>query len=177
MRLSLLALTLSSLAASCGEKPASSEPPHDFHAKVVLEDFRMVEGDGWTGSLTYLNYGEPEEAFSIPVELDLGREGRTLKLDLSYPDETQANRVSEIEISDEGRLIGGAKVIRREEHENSLEIRTEAACEDNRGAAACVTIYDLSATRMTIETRIMYDGERESFRRNFFEFSRPAPTP
>ncbi|MGB3626494.1 MAG: hypothetical protein WA989_11720 [Henriciella sp.] len=171
-----MALTMSGLITSCAETPESSGQPHDFHPKVVLDDFLLIEGDGWSGSLTYLNYNEPEEEFSIPVNLGVGREGSVLKLALSYPDEPSADEVAEIEIYDEGRSMNGAEVISRDEEEGSIDIHTQAECQDNNRAAECLTIYELSATKMTISKRVTYDGETESFRRNYYEFSRPAPT-
>ncbi|MEQ9315932.1 MAG: hypothetical protein RLN72_08760 [Henriciella sp.] len=173
MRLAVLILSLSLAAGACGDGPAASGQPHDFHPKVVLDDFLMIEGNGWTGSLTYLDYSDPKDEVKLPVELDIGRDEQVLKLALTYPTEPQANELVEIEIADDGRLMNDARVMSREEQDGSIEIRTVEDCEDAGRPAECMNIYDLSATRISISRMVTFEGDTEGFQRNIYEFSRP----
>lgn len=140
---------------------------------VDTDDLEAAIGDDWTGELTYLNYGEPVQDFTIPAELDVVSVENGLELYFQYPEEPSQNiRVTWL-ITDEGKSLAGEPIIASTEMPDGTAVFVTAApCEDMGKSAACQMTYSLSATELTIKKMVQYDGEDTAFRRNAYRFER-----
>ncbi len=150
--------------------PPVTEP--DAPPTASLDDFRDLIGDDWLGSLTYLNYGEPKQDFTIPAALSVRESETGLGLYFQYPDEPDQNSRSALSITEEGRVVNGDTLTERSETGETLTLVTEGACQDMGQPATCEMIYTISDTALSIRKMVQYDGAAESFRRNEFEFVR-----
>lgn len=140
---------------------------------VVAEDLEKIVGDNWTGNLTYLNYGEPVQDFTIPAELDVASIENGLELYFQYPEEPSQNiRVTWL-ISDQGRSLAGEPIIASTEMADGTAVYVTAApCKDMGNSATCQMSYSLSATEISIKKMVQYDDADTAFRRNEYQFSR-----
>nr|WP_070960512.1 hypothetical protein [Hyphomonas sp. Mor2] len=140
---------------------------------VSVEDLSVVIGTEWTGSLTYLNYGEPVKDFTIPAEIDVAETEGGFKFSFQYPDEPHANSTSLTGISADGTQINGETVVANALLDTGArEIRTTSSCKDMGKAATCEMIYTLGSKTFEMRKMVTYEGETDAFRRNVFSFTR-----
>ncbi|MEM9054001.1 MAG: hypothetical protein AAGB16_01635 [Pseudomonadota bacterium] len=162
LALSLFIAPLLALPGFAGEVPP-----------LAQEDLDILIGDDWTGSLTYLNYGEPVKDFTIPAEIDIERTEGGLNLSYQYPDEPHQNASMVSKVSADGARLNGETITSNTLLETGArEIRTAYPCEDMGRKASCEMIYTLSATSFETRKLVTYQGETEAFRRNAYSFSR-----
>lgn len=136
-------------------------------------DLAVVIGDDWTGTLTYLNYGEPVKDVTIPAEIDVIAVEGGLKLSFQYPDEPHANQTMITKVSADGATLNGETIIANAAFSSDRrEVRTISPCEDMGRAASCEMIYTLSPTEFELRKMVTYQGETEAFRRNVYAFVR-----
>jgi hypothetical protein len=93
----------------------ANEPTSSFNdnQKISMADFESLQGDGWSGTLSYLNYKSKERS-SIPVALSIDTSRRyAVKYSIKYPGEEQYNDTSKIKISKDGLKIDGKPVVAR----------------------------------------------------------------
>jgi len=137
------------------------------------EALEIIAGDDWTGSLTYLNYGEPARDFTIPAALEVEIVERGLKLSYNYPEEPQQNSVVTARVSEDGTKLMGAPVTKISILETGArEVLTNYPCEDMGRSAACEMAFTFSENEFRVRKMVTYDGETDGFRRNEYIFTR-----
>lgn len=147
---------------------ASAETP-----MLTPDTFDVIVGDDWSGDLTYLNYGEPVQDFTIPAELEIERVEMGLKMAFKYPDEPHQNSTMTARVSADGSMLSGAPVTLNAVSDISTrEIRTEYPCEDMGKGASCEMIYQIRSDQLVMRKMVTYSGEIEAFRRNEYVFTR-----
>ena len=101
------------LLALCAGSALAHDRGHGH--SISMADLARVAGDGWTGSLTYLNYGSDERS-SIPVNLQVATpRGRTMAYAIQYPGEEAYNSKEKLELSRNGSELNGDTITDRVE--------------------------------------------------------------
>ena len=140
---------------------------------LSADSLEIVAGDDWTGTLTYLNYGEPLRDFTIPAELQVEVIERGLRLNYKYPEEPKENSSVTARISADGtKLMGAPIVANRVLDAGEREVITRYPCNDMGQTATCETILTLSQNEFRSRKMVTYEGESDAFRRNEYVFTR-----
>lgn len=158
--------------AACSA-PAVSSP--DLDGPVVkITDFKVIEGDDWTGDLTYLDYSGNKRV-TIPTAAAVSITSPTkLKYSVSYPKEPWEDTKATLKLSKSGRVLDGNPVTYREvQTDGSLEILTKHQGKDNDKPAQIRLAYTLSASKFTISKDVRFEDEADFVNRNIYAFTRP----
>ncbi len=141
---------------------------------VALSDaLSLLEGDAWTGTLTYLNYGEPVKDYTIPATLSVTQTADGFVFAYGYPDEPQENSKGIVTIgADDKTLDGNAVQVHEYGADGMHRIVTKGPCEDMGQAAMCEKTWTISETRFSMRKMVAPDDGRAPFRRNEYTFSR-----
>lgn len=164
---------ISACSVSSCASPATAESASTTVAKATPTDFALIEGDGWTGQMTYLDY-TTQKPSSIPVALNVKpAAGRTATYQILYPREPKYNTTEKLKISKDGtRLNGNAIIERAEQDDGSVKIVTlERGKDDNRDADMRTT-YVLSGSALTISKDVKFDDGDDFFQRNTLALTR-----
>jgi len=158
--------------AGCSAKPSVDYDPDG--PVVSINDFTVIEGEAWEGSLTYLDYSA-DKRVTIPTNVKVSIASATsLKYSISYPKEPWEDTKEKLTISKSGRLLDGYPVTYREKLPNgSLEIRTLHAGDDNGAPAQIRMVYRLSASDFSISKDVREEGAKTFINRNIYSFTRP----
>lgn len=133
----------------------------------------VIAGDDWTGSLTYLNYGEPSRDFTIPATLEVDVVENGLKLAYKYPEEPQQNSVVTARVSKDGTKLIGATISANTILESGArQVVTNYSCEDMGRSALCEMTFTFSGNEFRVRKMVTYKGETDGFRRNEYVFTR-----
>lgn len=133
----------------------------------------------WNGMLTYKDY---TSGYSGNVETIIycTRKGdeassRVWVLKFEYPKEPRANSQNEYEISRDGTMINGEKIIAKELLEDgSIKVVTEKRGKDGNDQKPCTirTVFQLSAGNLVISKLVKFDDAQEYFQRNVYKMKR-----
>ena len=147
---------------------------HADQTPVLSPDaLEIIAGNDWTGSLTYLNYGEPVRDFTIPATLEVDVVERGLKLSYKYPEEPHQNSVVTARVSEDGTKLIGASISANSVLETGARrVVTNYSCEDMGRSAACETTFTFSAKEFRVRKMVTYKGETVGFRRSEYIFTR-----
>lgn len=141
-------------------------------SEVSISDFAPVAGDGWKGTLTYLDYQPPHRKVALPASVAVVLNANQITMQVSYPDEPHANSNTSFAIADDGRFINGETVIDRTPiSPNGTAIKTQYECEDNGAPARCISDYLLSSNVLQLTKTVIIEG-RPPFVRNKYVFAR-----
>ena len=160
------------LLAGCGNEeaapppapPAPEESPARIEAvqdapSVSVEDFEPILGDGWQGELVYADPDAEDGQTTAEAELAVTREGRTLRLDFSFPGAPQGDGSAPLEISEDGYWINDERVLRRERSDDgTLTLLTRQECIEGRYIATCDYLYDISEDAFSIAKAVTLTG-------------------
>src|SRR5688500_2522599 len=83
-------------------------------------DLKVLEGAEWIGELTYRDYST-NKLTAIKSNILISRLTSAEPawiFDMRYPLEPKANKVSEIRLSSDGRMLAGENVVRRQKLRN-----------------------------------------------------------
>lgn len=140
---------------------------------VTSTDFSVLVGDGWAGSLRYLDFSSNTEK-AIPVEIRFESPGkRKVVYRIKYPGEAQHNAKEQLKWSRDGREINGQDIVSRSRKPNgALVLVTRGNGRDNNQSAEIRMTYSLNDTALTISKDVRYEGETDFFRRNSYELVR-----
>jgi len=140
---------------------------------VTAADFTLVEGGGWSGNLTYLDYGS-EKRVTIPATASVDViSSTTLKYSISYPKEPWEDTKAKIKLSQSGRVLDGHVVMSRETRpDGSVALKTLHQGEDNNQPAEIRLTYVLSASKFVIEKDVRFEASAEFMNRNIYRFLR-----
>lgn len=166
-------LVLAILLQACsGPSSRGGKADEHFAAMAHPADLAVLEGDDWTGELTYLNQGEPKREYTVPAELAVAQNDRTFELYFTYPDEPEANGRAEVTLSADGRRLNDETIIDRKEQHDGLMLVTEQACRDEGLKAECQFTYWISVHEFSIRKNVTLAGADEAIPRNVYEFAR-----
>lgn len=160
-------------AVSSGTLPATAETVSESFAQGSAADFALIEGDGWTGTLTYLDYSTKKPS-SIPVALNVKpASGRTVTYQIKYPGEAKYNATEKLKLSKDGTRLNGNAIIARTVADNgSVEVVTMTrGKDDNRNADIRMT-YAMSDNALTITKDVKFDDGEDFFERNTLALTR-----
>ena len=140
---------------------------------ITAEDFKIVEGDNWIGSLTYLDYSA-DKRVTIPASSTVKVSSpTTIKYTISYPEEPWEDTRQKIKISKLGDALDGHKVISRDiRSDGNLEIQTENRGEDDGKAAEIRMTYILGEKAYSFSKDVKVCNETDFINRNIYSFTR-----
>ena len=164
---------ISACAISSGASPATAKSASTTAAKASPTDFALIEGDGWTGQMTYLDY-TTQKPSSIPVALNVKPvAGRTVTYEIMYPRESKYNATEKLKLSKDGMRLNDKAIIKRDVQDgDSVKIVTLARGRDDNRDADIRTTYELSVSALTISKDVKFDDGDEFFQRNTLALSR-----
>jgi hypothetical protein len=138
-----------------------------------MDDLRVLTGESWSGSLTYLDYGSGRRV-SIPVDVKIDAPGRsTLKYAIRYPGEEEHNARERLKISGKGRKINGEPITRREQAaDGTITLTTIAEGKDDNRKADIQMVYVIAPNQFRILKNVRFSAEEGFFNRNEFNFER-----
>lgn len=143
--------------------------------KVADKDLRLLVGQQWAGTLTYMDY-RSNKKISIPSNLTVTQsmeDKLSWVFEYQYPDEPKANGKKVVTISRDGRIFNGERVIERTKPaSDTLRIVTEKEGEDNDRRALFRYTYLLGAKSFSIKKEVRYEGETGFFERNEYSWKR-----
>lgn len=170
-RLTTLSLTIGAIGlGACS--PSTTAETSEAGPVIELADFEPAVGEDWTGSLTYLNYGEPKKDFTIPAEASVSIGNRGVTIAYRYPEEPEQNGKSTISIKDNGRRFGDQTVVSRTMQDTALEIMTTSDCNDMGQSATCTYTYMVGAQSLSVKKMVALDDGTPAFRRSVYQFTR-----
>ena len=152
---------------------AGAEDRQSEEAIVTSADFAGLTGDGWSGSLRYLDYSSNTEK-TIPVELRFDKpRKRKVVYRIKYPGEAQYNTTEKLKWSRDGLELNDQKIVsRRRSADGTVVLITQGYGKDNNRSAEIRTTYSLNVSALTISKDVRPEGEADFFRRNSYELVR-----
>jgi hypothetical protein len=143
--------------------------------KIEPTDFQILTGDKWTGTLSYLDYGNGQKT-SIASTLSV-KQSADDKLkwvfDYQYPDEPKASQKRDVILSADGGMIDGDKVVEKQYlPDGTLKFVTEKDGRDNNKPALLRNTYSISSTNFSIKKEVKMEGEKVFFERNEYRWKR-----
>ncbi len=162
------------IAAAIGLSLLASEPEAPSEEAVVSSaDFNVLAGDGWSGSLRYLDYSSNTEV-RIPVEIRFDKPGaRKVVYRIKYPGEAQHNAIETIKWSRDGRRLNGEAIVNRSRQaDGTVVFVTQSDGKDNKRPAEIRMTYALNKSVLSIAKDVRFEDEEKFFRRNAYELVR-----
>ena len=141
---------------------------------VMPEDFSLLTGGRWTGTLVYLDYGSNKET-SIPSHLTVTKspgENLTWIFEYEYPREPKANSKEKVKLTTDGTSINDEKVVARETLGGVLRLVTERRGKDNDRDALIRYTYLIGQSSFSIKKEVRPDGSSRFFERNRYTWQR-----
>lgn len=143
--------------------------------KVTGEDFQVLTGQQWAGTLTYLDYSSKKKV-SIRSNLTVTQSAEdklSLNFEYQYPDEPKANSKDTVKISKDGKTIDGETVTERSNlADGTLKIVTEKIGRDDNQEAVFRYTYLLASKSFSIKKEARYQGKTDFFERNLYSWKR-----
>ncbi|MBS4065949.1 MAG: DoxX family protein [Chitinophagaceae bacterium] len=153
-----------------------------FHQKQepILKPSELNHLQGtWHGVLTYIDY---TSGFPTNIETkvhsrkkDDEQNSRVWLLKYEYPKEPGANAEGQYELSKDGSMINGEKIVEKEQlKDGSLKIAFERRGKDGNDQKPCTirTVIQLNVTDLVILKLVKFDGEQEYFQRNQYKLTK-----
>lgn len=142
-------------------------------ATEIAADFSTLEGEEWSGSLSYLDYSKgTREAIAVSLKFEPMMEN-SISFAIKYPGEAQYNSRETYNWSEDGRRLNDAEVVSRTLLPNGgVEIVTEAEGMDDRRMALIRTSYAISSDQFFVRKDIKFSEEDTFSNRNEYAFSR-----
>lgn len=166
MRRIVYSAAIAILCSACSSFPSQAPPV------VEAADLLAAVGDNWTGTLTYRDYSPPHGDVTLQVEAKVTAVAGGLSIALHYPREPAADGISELLLTEGGRVFDGEPVISAERTGDTLQVITEAACEDDDRPATCRHVYSFAPKQLGWRKLVQFAGDGEAVRRNEYTFSR-----
>lgn len=166
MRRNFLPAAVAVVFSACSSSPSPAAP------SVTAADLMSVVGADWKGTLTYRDYSPPHGDVTLQVEAQVRAVPEGLVISLHYPREPQADGVSELLLTENGRIFDGEPVISAGRTGDTLQVVTEAACEDDNRPATCRHVYNFAPKQLGWRKVVRFAEAGEDFRRNEYAFTR-----
>ncbi|WP_205631899.1 S41 family peptidase [Paraurantiacibacter namhicola] len=166
------ALQLAAIPFTAGTAPAEAAPQGEI-APLSLAQFEPAMGAGWTGELTYTDYGSGK-LVSIPTRMELSARGkRTVRYAIAYPGESSANSSDSWKIGKDGQSFAGMPLTSRSAPGvQPLQFVTQAMGEDAGRPALIRMTYRLGASEIVIEKQVRFQPEEPWLLRSRYSYSR-----
>jgi len=149
----------------------SSQTANPNHT-VQLEDFTLLSGDDWTGTLSYLDYSSNKIA-KIPVKAQFELKGKnTIRYGIQYPGEAYMNSYEKIKISRRGDKLDKRPIVNVTKNEEAFIVTTMHSGKDDNKPAEIRTTYTLSADSFLITKDVKFKGNEDFFNRSEYKFIR-----
>ena len=140
---------------------------------VTPEELSPLAGN-WKGSLTYVDY-QTSEKKTLPVLIKFSQSETSkneFSLMIEYPNEPHASSTEILKLANEGRVIYGHRLTKKEKSNGQLLLIAEAAgIDDNRNAQIRYT-FTISSALFRIRKDVKFSGQEEWQLRNEFNLSR-----
>jgi hypothetical protein len=144
-------------------------------AKVKIKSFKKLQGQ-WSGALTYLDYtsGKP---YTMPADISITQIGNTALFAFSntYPNEPQANSIDTLQITNDGTLINGERVVSVNQlGKGKTSVITEMEGTDgNDDANATIrNTYYISKREYKVIKEVQFAGQTIWIKRHEYSHSR-----
>jgi hypothetical protein len=142
---------------------------HGQTAVITPTDLQILEGPKWTGTLTYLDYRSNKRT-SIKSNLKVTRKAEDPAIwtfAYEYPDEPNANDVSDAVLEDGGTKFFGETVIEKKFLAGkTLRLVTTQTGTDNGKKAVFRYTYLINAKSLSIKKEVQVAGSSDWFERN-----------
>jgi len=142
---------------------------------VTPEDFRLLTGKRWMGTLVYRDYRSNKEV-SIPSHLTVTEskgDSLTWNFRYEYPDEPKANSAEMVKLTKNGTSINDEMVVAREKLDGGvLRVVTERRGKDNDRDALIRYTYLISPSSFSIKKEVRPADSTEFFERNRYTWQR-----
>lgn len=139
---------------------------------ITIDDFRLIEGETWSGDLNYLDYQSGKRT-SIPVRAQFEVSDETsLLYAIQYPGEEQHNNKTSMKLSDNGKTFDGKPVVSRTATGSTITIITESRGRDDNQDADIQIVYEISSDLFRMKKNVRLDGGEAYFNRNVYTFKR-----
>ena len=166
MKLTSIGLLASISLTACAALNNADIP----HASA--NDFRVLEGNEWTGELEYLNFGRDDRS-SIPVGLKVVvLNDSEIEYAIKYPGEEQHNAVETLTLSDDNSMIDGSRIASRETVNGDLILITVGAGTDDGQDVTVRTTYEIAEARFHMRKDVRRGENETFFNRNEYRFTR-----
>jgi len=132
---------------------------HSEASVASIDDFAVLVGDGWNGTLDYLNYGSDERS-TIPVRMTAREpQGRSMRYGVVYPGEEDANANERLRVSRDGTQIGGFPVVERfSDPARGLVLVTQGSGRDDNRSADIRLTYEIAGDRFVMSKDVRFAG-------------------
>jgi hypothetical protein len=142
---------------------------------VLASDIRVLTGEGWKGTLTYLDYTSKKPTEIRSSLLVLPVEGDPLAWDVrvGYADEPHADSGEIAKLEAGGTVFREQRVLERSQAgPGRVQIVTEARGDDDRKPATFRFVYLIEAKSCSIQKLVKFDEGGEFFERHIYRWTR-----
>lgn len=151
-----------------------------FSNLTLSQEFKLIDnvlGDGWSGSLIYLDYSS-QKVVKIPVTaiVEKGKGGR-YAIRYMYPEEPRANNREKMTLDLETLTLGGDPIKSAEtqiiDSDSVVCIKTVSRGKENGVMAEFYRTYVFGSSIFSITKEVQFEGSDEIILRNEYSFARP----
>jgi hypothetical protein len=166
MRRLVFSTAIAILCSACTSVSPQATP------RVEAADLLVAVGDNWKGTLTYRDYSPPYRDVTLLVEAKVQAVAGGLSVALHYPREPGADGISALLLTEGGRVFDGEAVILAERKDDTLQVITEGACQDDDRPAMCRHVYSFAVKQLGWRKLVTYAGDGGAVRRNEYTLTR-----
>lgn len=167
------------LVVACGPSQSDSYSDAPTSETLTLDALASMEGS-WTGTLTYLDYGDNETQVDLPAHAEFVRVSDTLVFTFFYtePNGSLVDDQGFLLIEAEGNISvngEGWQVVEAEQDSSGLlnQLVISQRGQDAGRPALLTRSFVVGTDGLRITQDVLLDGDSVSFQRNQHRFSRP----
>ncbi len=145
----------------------------ESNTRIQHQDIHLLIGE-WTGSLTYIDY-RTNKPYEMPANLivEKGRNKDELFLKNIYPNETSANNIDTLIITNDGSFINNQPVVSRDILDGGvIRIITEQQGKDNNKVANLKHIYLIGKNNYSDTKEVQFQDSKAWLKRSVFSYKR-----
>jgi len=144
-------------------------------ARLTAADVDALTGLPWIGTLTYLDYTSGTHT-TIDSTLVVQRTSKTAaawEFATGYSKEPRADSTEIVALSDDGRMLGDARVIQRDAlADGGIFFVTESTGDDDHRASDFRLEHSITAHEYSRRKLVRFEGEPEFFERHIYRWKR-----
>ena len=141
--------------------------------RVTTEELKILLGE-WTGTLTYTDYST-NEPFTMPATLRInqGKNESLLILNITYPNEPNANSRDKIKLSKDGTQLNKLEIESKQILANGyIQVTTKYSGKDNGKEATIKNVYTIGASQFIIRKEVKFENSDDWLIRNEYTYTR-----
>ncbi|MCO4822426.1 MAG: hypothetical protein KC469_10180 [Flavobacteriaceae bacterium] len=149
-------------------------PTYNFSQNIITTDNLKTLLGEWVGTITYTDYST-NKPFTMPANLIVkpGKNNHQLILNISYPNEPNANSEDKIKISKDGTQLNKIDIKSKQNLPNGqIQITTQYSGKDNRKKALIKNIYIIGNSEFIIRKEVKFENSDDWLMRNEYKYSR-----